>query len=234
MLHCLQSTPSHQWWEVQDALEPVRLGAAKFFVGRSQRHLAYFERQAIVSSTVRCASLVGLLAMDLDAHPPVLIYPKHHAERLDRWLAGTRTRPPQPVLLWMARQLMQGLQTLHAAGFVHGNVRPDTILVGTDYRLWLIGLGRCEPVGQLLARVAEPQFYDPPEVQRDRFESSSARDIFSAARVFSELLGQEFSESSLGEQMLTAESESRPTAGQLVAELLNQEHRLLGQCLRAA
>ncbi len=230
----LSSTPSQQWWRVIDELEPTRQGIAKFFVGNSQRLRTYFEREAIIAATVRSANLIPLLAADLDGCQPVLIWPWLNHRRLDQWLARPAKLPPKPILLWVARQLLQGLAGLHNAGYVHGNVRPENVLLSDDFRVHLIGLGRCEAVGETLPVVQRPTRYDPPETRQNRFESSSARDIYSSATVMVDLLGNEFASSDLGRQMLASLVEERPTAGQLATELLNLEHQMLGKFLRAA
>jgi eukaryotic-like serine/threonine-protein kinase len=52
-----------------------------------------------------------------------------------------RGRFQTPHALWIARQVAEGLEALHTLGYVHGDVRPANIFVGSDGHATLIDLG---------------------------------------------------------------------------------------------
>ena len=45
---------------------------------------------------------------------------------------------PLPVALWLVRQIAQGLEALHASGWVHGDVKPENAIVGSRGHVTLV------------------------------------------------------------------------------------------------
>lgn len=48
---------------------------------------------------------------------------------------------PSLLGLYLARQLAHALRTIHAINLIHGDLEPETVFVGDDGGIWLMGLG---------------------------------------------------------------------------------------------
>lgn len=57
-------------------------------------------------------------------------------------------RLPVPEVVWIGRQIAEGLAALHQNGFVHGDIKPDNILLTEDGRAMLLDLGFAHRPGE--------------------------------------------------------------------------------------
>jgi serine/threonine protein kinase len=79
---------------------------------------------------------------------------------------------PLQQALWISRQAAQGLADLERAGFAHGDLKPDNIIVGHDGQVKLIDLAFARPLapGESGARDAliagTPEYLAPETLQR--------------------------------------------------------------------
>lgn len=192
----------------------------------------YVERQAAIAATVRHPNVLPLTAHRLAEPRPLLVFPKLELVSIDSWLAAQPHAPPWPTLLWYARQLLETLDALHRHGYVHGNVRPEHMLLRSDNSLLLVGLGGCEQVGALTSLPRRETPYDAPETGAQEFEASSAQDIYSASVVIAELLGGSLANSPLLSAMRVPAAQDRPSAAELVRLFLALENELFGQQIR--
>lgn len=90
-------------------------------------------------------------------------------------------------VLWIFREVARRVQTLHAAGLVHGDLKQRNILrvdTGRRYKKWIL----CD--GDACARVGKPvgykssSGYAPPELARVKFSKCGGRQLAQAAPNF--------------------------------------------------
>jgi len=103
-------------------------------------------REATVGRSVAHPHLISILGASLGRSPRLLVMP---------WLSGSTLRqrtsaglsPDVPVALWVVRQVAEALDALHAAGWMHGDVKPSNIFVSPELHGTLLDLGfarRCD------------------------------------------------------------------------------------------
>jgi serine/threonine-protein kinase len=112
----------------------------------------------------------------LDGDPVILVLEWLEGATLRTRLHAGRPRPAD-VALWVT-QLLAGLEALHAAGVVHGDVKPENLWIGSDGGLKLLDIGAG---GEATALYAAPEVGagDPP---------TPAGDLYAAATVAWEML----------------------------------------------
>jgi serine/threonine protein kinase len=97
-----------------------------------------------------------------------------------------------PEALWLARQAAQGLAALHAAGWVHGDVKPSNVFVAADGHVTLIDLGFARRVGENDSDdppcIAATLAYAAPECLRPDAVADPRSDLFSLGTILYELL----------------------------------------------
>ncbi len=96
-------------------------------------------REAHVGRTLAHPHVVAVLAASTAAAPFYVVFP---------WLAGKTVQArlaagPLPLseLLWIGRQAAEGLAALHAAGWMHCDVKPQNIMVSAEGHATLLDLG---------------------------------------------------------------------------------------------
>jgi serine/threonine protein kinase len=100
--------------------------------------LALLRREAAVAAEVSHPHLVTVLAARLAVPRPYLVLPYLEGVTLRRRMET----PPLPVAtaLWIVRQVAEALTALHAAGWLHGQVRPEHVDVSPQGHATLIDL----------------------------------------------------------------------------------------------
>jgi serine/threonine-protein kinase len=103
-------------------------------------------REAGASRIASSPHLASVLGAHLTASPYFLVLPRLEGADLAAVLAEG-WRPSVPVALWVARQTAAGLAALHAAGWLHGDVKPANITISPQGHATLIDLGLARPIG---------------------------------------------------------------------------------------
>ncbi len=97
---------------------------------------------------------------------------------------------PLPKLLAHFQQVAEGVQAMHAAGFVHADLKPGNILVTPDERVKLIDLGQACRMGTVKPRIQGTIDYMAPE-QVARGALDARTDVFGlAATLYKVITGQ--------------------------------------------
>lgn len=177
-------------------------------------------------------NLIPVLDGSTDASIPYLVMPRIEGATLRE----TRDRAPSvielPVALWIVRQTAEALAALHGAGWVHGDLKPDNLMVGRDGHVTLIDLGFATPRHTARRGVfrGTPQ-YAAPETLDGSLAALASSDVFSLGRMLWESLAllpptapsavEPVAE--LVERMLGDDPAHRPTADVIAAELLRIE-----------
>jgi eukaryotic-like serine/threonine-protein kinase len=107
------------------------------------------------------------------------------------WLEEHGPMPPKRAVR-VARQLLEGLETLHAAGLVHGDIKPHTIRVTRDHEAVFVDGGitpaiwSAKHLGDKTALIGTP-YYAPVE-QFGGDAASVQTDVYNLATVLFELV----------------------------------------------
>src|SRR5262249_30907067 len=143
----------------------------------------------------------------LAVHHPHLVRIRHaHVMRspyflVMDWLPGVSLaqrlrrdyRVELPTALWITRQTAEALYTLHRAGFVHGDVKPDNVRLVDDGTAVLIDLGFAHRPGENAALFREGYVlgtvdYLAPELCGSEPDADQASDLFSLGVTLFEML----------------------------------------------
>ena len=148
-------------------------------------------REAIAGRCVSHPHLVSILRASVSRPPRFLVMP---------WLEGSTLRArlaageqiDLPVALWIARQVAEALEALHAAGWMHGDVKPDNIFISPEGHVTLLDLGfarRPDETGSAVDRcVTGTCAYIAPEHITSALRADIRSDIYSLGVVLFELL----------------------------------------------
>jgi len=121
---------------------------------------------------------------------------------------GFRLQPG--IAIYMIRRILIGLQVMHEAGFLHGDVKPSNVMVDRLGSVKLVDFGRAAAIGEPVSIQLGSPLYMAPEIHR--LEAGQVQsDLYSVGLVCLELLCGHFppsvaglSEAQLLEYKLTA------------------------------
>jgi serine/threonine protein kinase len=138
-------------WRARDVLhrDVDRDVAVKQF-----REHAFAVAEARLAGRVRHPNVVAVHELVQQAGSSWLVMDYHGGTTLASLLRGGR-RLPAPVVAALGRQLLGALRAVHAAGVVHGDVKPANLLVDAG-RLVLTDFGISETVEDAAAGPAHP------------------------------------------------------------------------------
>jgi serine/threonine protein kinase len=97
-------------------------------------------QEAIVLAQVQNEHLITVLDAQFDAPPYYLIFPLLGGQTAADLLTNRGPLDP-PHALWIVRQAAMALEELHVAGWGHGDVKPDNVMVGRTGHVTLLDLG---------------------------------------------------------------------------------------------
>ncbi len=104
------------------------------------RAAALLRREALVGKGVSHPHLISILAAGVTSPPYYVVMPWLTGTTLAARLAAAR-RLELPVAFWIARQVAEALEALHAAGWTHGDVKPGNIFLSPEGHVTLLDLG---------------------------------------------------------------------------------------------
>ncbi|WP_161604673.1 protein kinase domain-containing protein [Roseiconus nitratireducens] len=182
-------------------------------------------------------NLVPVLDGDALAETPFLVMPLLEGQTMG-WHLTHGPGKPLPVALWLIRQLCQALNSMHSAGWTHGDVKPDNLIVGSNGHVTLVDFAFAheglEPRGSAFRGTPT---YAAPELLREDAVKTAACDIFSAGRILWEWLSRVETANDLllrpvcelVERMVDDSPGRRPSAFDVSQRLLRMEIDSLGE-----
>jgi eukaryotic-like serine/threonine-protein kinase len=201
--------------------------------------VAQIERFALAASVASHPNLIVVLDSSVQAANPFLVMPKLSGASLRHGMAGVRQ--PLPVVLWAVRQAAQGLAALHAASWVHGDIKPENLLISEQGHVTVLDLGFAKQVGTPVQGpfMGTPRYAAPELVSERAITFSTAADVFSLGQVLFELLawcGPTIKNQAAIEpvadlitEMIDDNELARPSAQQIASKLLRLEIETLGE-----
>ena len=148
-------------------------------------------REALVGRTVRNLHLVSILAASVRQAPYFVVMPWLTGTTLAQKLSARRTFD-LAAALWITRQAAEALGALHAAGWMHGDVKPSNLFISPEGHVTLLDLGfarRPEETGSAVDRcVLGTCRYMAPEMITSAIRADIRSDIYSLGTVLFEML----------------------------------------------
>jgi serine/threonine protein kinase len=150
------------------------------------------KREAEALRSVCHPHVVRMIDTHIDAEPSFLVLERLTGESLRDRLQH-EGQLEQRAAFWIARQVAEGLQAMHHAGFVHADVKPDNVQIEQSGRAVLMDLGfahfpnevgSLEDEGFLLGTLN----YVAPEMSRHSRTDEFAADWFSFGVMLHEML----------------------------------------------
>ncbi len=127
-------------FEVWPAGMPVAVKYLHAGLESEPRALERFEAEARAGSSVRHPAVVHVLGRGSDARGRFLVLPFVPGDTL-RVLLEREGPAPEPLVRRVGLSLAGGLAALHAAGFVHGDVKPENVRLDAEGNAVLLDLG---------------------------------------------------------------------------------------------
>ncbi|WP_238383157.1 serine/threonine protein kinase [Rubripirellula obstinata] len=189
------------------------------------------------AANVMHPNLVAVLDSSSNSQMPYLVMPKLEGESMDRHLTASPAKK-LPVALWLVRQTAQALDSMHESGWIHGDVKPENVMVGPRGHATLVDLGFATRIHSVRNRLfrGTPD-YASPESMSGQHAALPAMDVFSLGRMLwqwmarIEPVSQVVLEpvADLVETMIAENPADRPAASTVVKQLLRLEIETLGR-----
>jgi eukaryotic-like serine/threonine-protein kinase len=144
------------------------------------------QREALVGQSVSHPHLVPILSANIRQTPRFVVMPWLEGATLQQRLdAGEHFDLPR--ILWIARQTAGALEALRRAGWMHGDVKPNNIMLSPDGHATLLDLGfarRTDETGSAVDRCVLGTFhYIAPEFLTSTVRADVRSDIYSLGAV---------------------------------------------------
>jgi serine/threonine protein kinase len=160
---------------------------------RDPANLQLFRREAGVGLAVRHPHLVRVVRARVRSTEPFFAVMERVPGRSLRRVLRSRGWLPPPVVGKIARHVAGALAALHAADFVHGDVKPENLHLGPGRKTTLLDLGFAHRPGEIAkllgaGYVLGTANYVAPELCETPGSDGPAADIFSLGVTLFELL----------------------------------------------
>jgi serine/threonine-protein kinase len=154
--------------------------------------IAGLRRHAQAGARLSCPHLAPVLVAHLHTPPHYLLMPLLEGASLRRHLAARGPAFGLAETLWIVRQIALGLQNLHEAGWLHGDLKPENIFLSPAGHATLLDFGlarqrntpECVSTGRWTGTLA----YAAPETILPDQPLTPAMDIYGLGVVLYELL----------------------------------------------
>lgn len=186
-LQCIQRNSISELWQVLQvsSREPFLW---KHLLPVWQDHgeiLRRFASEGEVLKRVQGEFLLGLREICAGGEFPACVFEYFPGRPLDQVLRQ-RQQLSGEFVMWIARQTVDALCRLSEAGFIHGDLRPEHLLLDEQGRVRVTGLyvaqpvhfERTPPVGHLERELFAPQWYQPPEISERGIPAHFRQDLY--------------------------------------------------------
>jgi serine/threonine-protein kinase len=158
------------------------------------RAVQMFRREALAGRLVSHPHLISVLSAGTSSPPYYVVMPWLTGATLGNVLA--QSRPLEvPDALWIARQAADALGALHAASWIHGDVKPSNIFISAEGHATLLDLGfarRTDRLEPALERcIAGTGHYMAPETLSPTLGTDIRSDLYSLGATLYEMLSGE-------------------------------------------
>lgn len=155
------------------------------------RAVRLLQREALVGRSIAHPHLVSILQAGVGRPPRFVVMPWLDGSTLQVQLGRRRYWDP-PEALGIARQVAEALEALHAAGWMHGDVKPGNVFISPEGHVTLLDLGfarRADETGSAVDRLVKGTCnYIAPELITSALRADIRSDIYSLGVVLFELL----------------------------------------------
>jgi len=153
--------------------------------------LEMLRREAWVGRKISHPHLVPVLAANLSEPPYYVVMPCLAGQTLEEHLR-TGEGLALPVIVWIARQVAEALEALHAAGWMHADIKPGNIFLSPEGHATLIDLGFAQAVRDMPSLAERPVLgtmsYIAPEMLSSTLAADIRSDIYSLGVTLFEML----------------------------------------------
>jgi eukaryotic-like serine/threonine-protein kinase len=204
--------------------------------------VAQLQRFVAAAAVARHPHLVAVLDSALESSEPYLVMPRLPDRSLADVLQSGSVQP-LPVVLWLVRQTAEAAAALHQSGYIHGDIKPENILISPRGHATLVDLGFARPIGQPGDGVFRGSIaYAAPECVDGKTPASLSADSFSLGRLLWQLLSLTDKNTSISAaidavadliaELVDPAAPKRPSAQQLAGRLTRLEIETLGCHIR--
>jgi serine/threonine protein kinase len=148
-------------------------------------------REASIAKSVIHTSLISVLAEEFDPRP-YLVLPYLDGVTLRHLIRARPGSLPVIYALSLVRQAAEALAALHSANWLHGELRPEHVIVSPEGQATLIDLTRARRIASAECRIEAAAVQSPryaaPEFFSSRAQLTIASDIYSLGVMLFELL----------------------------------------------
>jgi len=190
--------------------------AVKILHSNRQHDLIAMEmlaREAEVGRLVSHPHLIAILESQLRRTPQFLLMPWLDGTTLQAYMTARRSLDP-PIVLWIVRQVAEGLAALDAAGWMHGDIKPSNIFLSPQGHATLLDLGFARHRNERAKNpraIAGTGYYLAPEHVSSVYGPDIRSDIYSLGVVLYQLLaGRLPLEGATFEHMAAAHKQTAP------------------------
>ena len=153
--------------------------------------VAALRRESMVGRQVSHPHVISILTARVDQAPYYVVMPRLDGLSLRSVLRQTGHIACNRVL-WLVRQVAEGLDALHKRGWLHGDVKPDNVVATVQGHVTLIDLGFARPLGLPRSTSQRPLMgtlqYAAPECFVTSRTEDQRSDIYSLGVTLYELL----------------------------------------------
>jgi eukaryotic-like serine/threonine-protein kinase len=159
---------------------------------RDTAAIEMFRRETWVGSKVSHPHVVPVLSANVRQPPFYAAMPLLEGMTLREKLSNG-WRPPMSEVLWIGRQVAEGLAAIYdAVGMVHGDLKPENVLLGSTGHVTLIDLGFARAEGNDHGNWQRPFVgslkYIAPEIVTSAYAAGPPSDQYSLGVMMYELL----------------------------------------------
>jgi eukaryotic-like serine/threonine-protein kinase len=175
-----------------------------------------FSTEAALGRQLKSPHLPAVLHSDMQADGPYMVLPLIEGQTVAA-LMRRQSMMPLALKLAILRQTALGLAALHAADYLHGDLKPENLLLSPSGHLTLIDLGSARPIRESGSIWNRPVLGSPAYLAPELFTSSmpgdARSDLYSLGVIGYELLAERHPyPHATVEDYATAAKQTRPAA----------------------